>query len=80
MSDSNDQFGALDRSIADTAKRARLDTKIYRSHRPSRAAPEDGFIQGIPWHYQSPAHRRVISVFNLQRKAEYYGSSIGRIE
>ena len=30
MSDSNDQFGALDRSIADTAKRARLDTRIYR--------------------------------------------------
>ena len=29
MSDSNDLFAALDRSIADTAKRTRLDTKIY---------------------------------------------------
>lgn len=29
MSDSDDIFGALDRSIADMVKRTQLDTKIY---------------------------------------------------
>ena len=30
MKDSKDPFAALDRSIADTAKRTRLETKIFR--------------------------------------------------
>ncbi len=29
MTDSNGQFAALDRSIADTAKKTKLDTRIY---------------------------------------------------
>ena len=29
MNESTDQFAALDRSIADTARRTKLDTRIY---------------------------------------------------
>ncbi len=44
MKDSTDPFAALDRSIADTAKRARLESRLYR--RVRSLMRENGLAHG----------------------------------
>ena len=44
MSDSNDPFAALDRSIADTVKRTRLETSLHR--RVRALMRENGLVYG----------------------------------
>lgn len=44
MSDSNDPFAALDRSIEDTVKRTRLETSLHR--RVRALMRENGLVYG----------------------------------